>query len=117
MGASVGIDISYNVTNVFITISLLSNQQGLVEALLNNLLFLGIAFVLSFAHVTQHETFHLSLKESYQSVFWYQFAVQATALVIIIVFVRIRKAESDLTADEKLTREKEMAEDLESPKR
>ncbi|ERF73405.1 hypothetical protein EPUS_08548 [Endocarpon pusillum Z07020] len=116
IGATVGIDISYNVANVFITTSLLTSQQGLAGALLNSLLFLGIAFVLSFADVTHFETAHLGLKESYQAVFWYQLAVQLAALAIMIAFVRIRKAESDLTADEKLARGKEMAEDLESPK-
>lgn len=116
IGATVGIDISYNVANIFITTSLLSSQQGLAGALLNSLLFLGIAFVLSFADVTQHETAHLGLKRSYQNVFWYQLAVQLVSLVIMIAFVRIRKAESDLTADEKLARGKEKAEDLESPK-
>ncbi|KAI4269918.1 MAG: hypothetical protein LQ337_007005 [Flavoplaca oasis] len=115
IGATVGIDISYNVANVFITTSLLTSQQGLAGALLNSLLFLGIAFVLSFGDVTQHGTVHLGLKESYQSVFWYQLAVQSVALIIFIAFVRIRKAESDLTADEKLALGKEMEKNLESP--
>lgn len=108
IGATVGIDITYNVANVFITTSLVQSQQGLAGALINSLIFLGIAFVLSFADVTQTQTARLGLKRSYQSVFWYQLAVQSTALVIMLIFVRIRKAESDLTADEKLAREKEM---------
>ena len=116
LGATVGIDVTYNVANVFITTSLPSSQQGLAGALLNSLVFLGIAFVLSFADVTQTQTVHLGLRRSYQSVFWYQLAVQSTALVIMLAFVRIRKAESDLTADEKLALEKEMARDQESPK-
>ena len=108
IGATVGIDITWNVANVFITTSLVQSQQGLAGALINSLVFLGIAFVLSFADVTQTQTAHLGLKRSYQSVFWYQLAVQSTALVIMLVFVRIRKAESDLTADEKLEREKDV---------
>ena len=106
-GATLGIDITWNVANVFITTSLVQSQQGLAGALINSLVFLGIAFVLSFADVTQNQTAHLGLKRSYQSVFWYQLAVQSTALVIMLAFVRIRKAESDLTADEKLEREKD----------
>ena len=108
IGATIGIDITWNVANVFITTSLVQSQQGLAGALINSLVFLGIAFVLSFADITQSQTAQLGLKRSYQSVFWYQLAVQSTALVIMLVFVRIRKAESDLTADEKLAREKEV---------
>ena len=107
IGATLGIDITWNVANVFITTSLVQSQQGLAGALINSLVFLGIAFVLSFADVTQTQTAHLGLKRSYQSVFWYQLAVQSTALVIMLAFVRIRRAESDLTADEKLEREKD----------
>ena len=109
IGATIGIDITWNVANVFITTSLVQSQQGLAGALINSLVYLGIAFVLSFADVTQTQTAHLGLKRSYQSVFWYQFAVQAIALAIMLLFVRIHKAESDLTADEKLERDKENA--------
>ena len=105
IGATVGIDITFNVANIFITTSLPQSQQGLAGALNNSLLYLGIAFVLSFADVTQTQTAHFGLKRSYQSVFWYQLAVQATALAIMIAFVRIKKAESDLTADEKAAQE------------
>ena len=101
IGATIGIDVTYNVANVFITTSLPQREQGLAGALINSLVFLGIAFILSFADVTQTQTARLGLLRSYRSVFWYQLAVQATALLIMLVFVRIRKAESDLTADEK----------------
>lgn len=104
IGATLGIDITYNVANIFITTSLPQSQQGLAGGLINSLLFLGIAFVLSFADITQTQTAHLGLKESYQAVFWLQFAVQAAALIIMLAFVRIRKAESDLTVDEKAER-------------
>lgn len=107
VGATIGIDVTYNVTNVFITTSLPQRQQGLAGALINSLVFLGIAFILSFADVTQTETAYLGLRRSYQSVFWYQLAVSATALAIMLVFVRIRKAESDLTVDEKAALEAE----------
>ena len=101
VGATVGIDIAFNVANIFITTSLPARHQGLAGALINSILYLGIAFLLAFADVTQTETAHLGLKRSYQSVFWYQLACASTALVIMMAFVRIRAAESDLTADEK----------------
>lgn len=99
--ATIGIDITFNVANIFISTNLSSKRQGLAGALINSLLYLGIAFLLAFAGFVQTETTHLGLKRSYQSVFWYQLACAATALVIMAGFVRLRKAESGLTVDEK----------------
>ena len=109
IGATIGIDVTFNVANIFITTSLSQSRQGLAGALINSLLYLGIAFLLSFADVTQTETAHLGLKRSYQSVFWFQLACVVLSLVIMIGFVRIRKAESDLTADERAAIEVEAA--------
>ena len=108
IGATLGIDISFNVATIFITTSLPQSQQGLAGSFTQSLLFLGIAFVLSFADITQTQTAYLGLKRSYQSVFWYQLAVQASALAIMIFFVRVRKAKSEMTADEKAALEAEM---------
>lgn len=99
--ATIGIDITFNVANIFITTNLSSKRQGLAGALINSLLYLGIAFLLAFAGFVQTETASLGLKRSYQSVFWYQLACAATALVIMAGFVKLRKAESGLTVDEK----------------
>jgi len=62
---------------------------------------LGIAVLLTFAGFVQTKTADLGLKRSYQSVFWYQLACATTALFIMAGFVRLRKAESGLTVDEK----------------
>ena len=99
--ATMGIDLVYNVANIFITTSLSQSRQGLAGALINSLLYLGIASLLAFADVIQTATANAGLKRSYQSVFWYQLACSVLALVIMIGFVRIKKAESDLTADER----------------
>ena len=101
IGATIGIDVTFNVANIFITTSLSQSRQGLAGALINSLLYLGIAFLLAFADVAQTETMHLGLKRSYQSVFWYQLACAVLGLVVMIAFVRIRKAESEMTADER----------------
>ena len=101
VGATVGSDIIFNIANIFITTSLSADRQGLAGALLNSLLYLGIAFLLGFADLTQTGTKHLGLKRSYQAVFWYQVACAAIALLVMLGFVRIRKAVSDLTVDEK----------------
>ena len=99
--ATMGIDITYNVANIFITTSLSKSRQGLAGALINSLLFLGIAFLLAVADVIQTATADFGLKRSYQSVFWYQFACSALALVTMMGFVRIRKAEGEMTTDER----------------
>ena len=99
--ATMGIDIIYNVANIFITTSLSKSRQGLAGALINSLLFLGIAFLLAVADVIQTATADVGLKRSYQSVFWYQFACSALALVTMMGFVRIRKAEGEMTTDER----------------
>lgn len=41
------------------------------------------------------------MRESYHAVFWFEVACAATALVILVCFVKIRKAESEFTVDER----------------
>ncbi|KAG8529495.1 uncharacterized protein KY384_006132 [Bacidia gigantensis] len=105
IGATVGIDVTWNVANIFISTSLSHDRQGLAGAIINSLLYLGIAVCLAFADVTQTETAKQGLKKSYQSVFWYQFTCAALALLILLVFVRIKKAKSDLTVEERKARQ------------
>lgn len=105
--ATVGIDIIFNVANIFISTSLSQARQGLAGALIMSLLFLGIALCLAFADVVQTNTAHLGLKASYQAVFWYQLGCSVLALGIMLGFVRIRKAKSELTVDERAEAERE----------
>ena len=62
---------------------------------------LGIALMLGFAEIIATGTAHQGLRKSYQNVFWFNLACGATALVIFMAFIRIDRAKSDLTADEK----------------
>lgn len=101
IGATIGIDITFNVASVFITTSLSARRQGLAGALINTLLYLGIAIHLAFADITQIETLNKGLLFSYRAVFWYMMACSGASMLIMIFFVRIPKAESDLTADER----------------
>ena len=110
IGATIGIDITFNVANIFISTSLSHSRQGLAGAVINSLLYLGIAFCLAFADVTQVETEKRGMKESYQCVFWFQLALAALALAILLVFVRIKRAKSELTIDERRELEKEARE-------
>jgi MFS family permease len=126
IGATVGMDITFNVANIFITTNLSAARQGLAGALMNSLLYLGIAVSLAFADIIQVEMFergvvrlvggksgqhgehgggeedeYLLLKKSYQAVFWYLLACAGVTLYIMLHFVRIPRAESDLTVEEK----------------
>lgn len=76
-------------------------RQGLAGALINSLLQLGIAFFLGFGALIGRETEDRGIRQSYKYVFWFAVACAGSALLIMAGFVRLRKAESDYTADEK----------------
>ncbi|KAI9840708.1 MAG: hypothetical protein M1838_003942 [Thelocarpon superellum] len=125
--ATIGIDLTFNTTNVFITTHLSSKRQGLAGALINSLLYLGIAVLIAFADLVQTSTAasttttttttsssatletnttampntRAARRRGYKSVFWYQFACSLTTLLILLVFVRVKRAQSDFTVDEK----------------
>jgi MFS family permease len=100
--ATIGIDITFNVANIFVTTSLPQNQQGLAGGFIMLLLHLGIAVFLGFADVVQVYTVdRLGEKRSYKAVFWFEVACAAVALVILVLFVKIEKARSDLTVEER----------------
>ncbi len=100
--ATIGIDITYNVANIFITTSLPKSQQGLAGAVIMILLNLGIAVLLGFADIVHTEVQdRLPMREAYHAVFWFEVACASTALLVLICFVKIKKAESELTVEEK----------------
>lgn len=100
--ATVGIDITFNVANIFITTSLPRKQQGLAGAVIMLLLHLGIAVCLGFADIVNTYTVsRLGARKSYHAVFWLEVACAATALIILVLFVKIKKAESELTVEER----------------
>ena len=66
------------------------------------LLHLGIAVCLGFADIVQTYTLaSLGLRRSYHAVFWLEVGFAATALVILVSFVKIKRAESEMTVDER----------------
>ncbi|KAL7273412.1 hypothetical protein RUND412_003738 [Rhizina undulata] len=99
--ATVGIDISFNITNIFITTGLPKRQQGLAGAIINSNMHLSIAFFLGIGDIIASETSHLGKRRSYELVFWLEIVLALIALCIMLAFVRLDKAKSDLTADEK----------------
>ncbi|KAJ5306896.1 hypothetical protein PENANT_c003G04201 [Penicillium antarcticum] len=98
---TIGIDISFNLANVFITTNLPKARQGLAGALINCTLHMGIAVMLGFADITQTQTEELGTRKSYKAVFWYQTGLAILGLLIVGFFVRIREAKSEMTIDER----------------
>jgi hypothetical protein len=65
------------------------------------LMHLGIAIMLGFADIVNTYTLsNLGPRKSYQAVFWFEVACAGASLLILIFFVKIKKAKSALTADE-----------------
>ncbi|KAH7092304.1 major facilitator superfamily domain-containing protein [Paraphoma chrysanthemicola] len=106
--ATLGIDITYNVSNIFITTSMPKARQGLAGAFMNSLLFLGIAVFLSFADLAVSETEGRGLRQSYKIAFWMATALAGAGLVIMFFGVQIGKAKSDLTIEEREELEQEL---------
>ncbi|KAK5655333.1 hypothetical protein OQA88_5900 [Cercophora sp. LCS_1] len=107
IGSTVGVDITYLVSNVFITNNVPRHRQGLAGALINTLLFLGISFFLGLADlaVSEHEKRNPG-GEPHRVAFWFATACAAVSLVIYVT-IDIGKAESDLTVEEKAKRNTE----------
>lgn len=106
--ATVGIDITYNVSNIFITTSMPKARQGLAGAFMNSLLFLGIAVYLSFADLAVSETEDRGQRQSYKVAFWLGTALAGAGLIVMFLGVKIGKASSDLTIEERLELEQEL---------
>ena len=104
---TLGVDIAFNVSNVFITTQTPSRRQGLAGALINSTLFLGISFFLGVADIAVAQTSHLGTKQSYKVAFWFGTSCAGVALLLLL-FVRIDRAKSDLTCDEKVQLEAEV---------
>lgn len=99
VGATLGIDIAFNVTNVFITTNLPAKDQGAAGALINSLLFLPISLFLGLADVVAASYEREGDMGSYKSAFWFGTGCAALSL-LLFCFVDTGKAESQLRAEE-----------------
>jgi hypothetical protein len=106
--ATIAIDITFNVTNIFISSNMPLKRQGLAGALINSILQLGIAVFLGFADLTATQTQELGLRKSYKAVFWFEVGCAGIALVLLLGFVKIDKAKSDYTFEERANIEAEL---------
>ncbi|CAF3530105.1 hypothetical protein FGSG_07550 [Fusarium graminearum PH-1] len=108
--ATVGVDIAFNVTNVFITTSLPGHLQTVAGALITSLLYLGMAFWLGVGEMAVSVrkdikgAENMDARSQYQIGFWTG-AGLAVASLLIFMTVKMESAKSDLTADEKAQRE------------
>ncbi|RSM19636.1 hypothetical protein CDV31_001523 [Fusarium ambrosium] len=100
VASTVGIDITFTVSNVFITTNLPARRQGLAGALINSTLFLGISFFLGFADVAVGQTSRPTLRESYQVGLWFGVGISGVAL-LMLSFINVGRAKSDLTVEER----------------
>ncbi|KAJ4246561.1 hypothetical protein NW762_013502 [Fusarium torreyae] len=112
--STIGVDIAFNVTNVFITTSLPGHLQAVAGAMITSLLYLGMAFWLGVGEMAVSARKDIKGAENvdprsqYQIGFWTGAGLAVASLVIFIT-VKIESAKSDLTADEKAQRERERA--------
>ena len=105
---TMSIDLSYALICVFITTTLPSARQGLAGGLINSVMQLGMAIVLGFSDIVQSYTVDSAgLRQSYKNTFWFGVATGAVSLVLLVIWGKVDKAKSDLTADEKLELQRE----------
>ncbi|KAL9065666.1 MAG: hypothetical protein Q9157_007405 [Trypethelium eluteriae] len=101
---TLAIDIIFNTANIFITTSLPTRRQGIAGALVNVLVQLGMAVCLGWADVVAAATAEQGLTKSIKAALLFEVSCSAMACVLLVGFVRIDRAKSDLTADEKEAR-------------
>ncbi len=100
IASSIGIDITFTVSNVFITNNLPGRRQGLAGALINSTLFLGISVFLGLANVAVANTSDLPLRKNYQVAFWLGVGVSGVAM-LVFAFIDLGQAKSELTVEER----------------
>jgi hypothetical protein len=100
---TIGVDITFNITNVFITTAMPRRLQSTASGVINSLLYLGMAFWLGVAELAVSTTVRKGdLDESgqYRIGFWTGVGLAGVALVLAAM-VRMGKASAAMTADEK----------------
>jgi hypothetical protein len=114
--ATIGIDITFTVANIYFTTSLSESQQGLAGAVVMLLLHLGIAVCLGFADIVHTYTVDsLGTRRSYHAVFFFEVACAGASLIILSLFVKIKKAQSEMTVDERAALENQGPGDTSTP--
>lgn len=102
---TIGVDITFNVTNVFITTAMPRRMQGAAGGLINSLLYLGMAFWLGIGELAVSATVQsrreeVSLRDQYRIGFWVGVGLAVVSLCLTVT-IKLGQAASELTADEK----------------
>ncbi|KHN98640.1 drug resistance protein [Metarhizium album ARSEF 1941] len=107
IAATIGVDITFNVTNVFITTAMPLRHQAAAGGLINSLLYLGIAFWLGIGELAisvtvQNRGGHdkVDPREQYQIGFWTAFGLASTSLCLVLT-IKMGSAVASMTADER----------------
>ncbi|KAI1437381.1 major facilitator superfamily-domain-containing protein [Xylaria sp. CBS 124048] len=106
LASTIGIDIAFNVTNVYITTAMPRRLQATAGALINSMLYLGIAFWLGIGDlaiatsVQNGDEDPLDLRKQYKIAFWTGVGLSIVAFSLIAT-VDFGRAEAAMTADEK----------------
>ncbi|KAK8005315.1 major facilitator superfamily domain-containing protein [Apiospora arundinis] len=118
LGATIGVDVTFNVTNVFITTSMPARLQATAGALTYTLLYLGIAFWLGVAELAVSQAKEareregdgksLTPREQYKIGFWLGVALAGITLILFST-LEVGQASADMTADEKAQLAEELA--------
>ncbi len=117
---TIGVDIAFNVTNVFITTATPARLQAAAGALINSLLYVGMAFWLGIAELAVATAVDrrggadgdadggLDARARYRVGFWAGVGLAGVALCLTCT-VNLGKAEAGMTADEKAELERDEA--------
>lgn len=105
---TIGVDIQFNVSNIFITTSMPARLQATAGGLMNSVYYLGMAFWLGIGDLATSTAASyrpaadgpLEPRERYQIGFWVMVALGAVS-VLLVATIDLGRAESDQTADEK----------------
>lgn len=113
---TIGVDITFNITNVFITTAMPARLQSTASGVINSLLYLGMAFWLGVGELAVSTTVRANGGESssghggggdgvgqgdqYRIGFWTGVGLAGAALLLAST-VRMGKASAAMTADEK----------------
>jgi MFS family permease len=97
--STIGIDLTFNIANIFITTNVPSAGQGAAGALIWSLSNFGVALLLGFADIIDSKA--KDDVRGQKSVFWYSVICTVVALSIVICFVRVKSARAEMTMDEK----------------
>ncbi|KAM0427863.1 hypothetical protein ACHAPT_007322 [Fusarium lateritium] len=105
--STIGVDIVFNVTNVFITTSQPRRLQAVAGALCSSLLYLGMAFWLGVGELAIAAaegikgSDKMGQRQQYRIGFWTATGLAAVSLILVFT-IKLRQATAELTADEKV---------------